>query len=140
MQKNATFDFSELSEWLNNIANKEKSEEFKEVVGKTILETIALNFDLSKNPYGENWQPLKYRKGQILKDTGLLAKSITYSVQNDAVYFGTNRPYAPIHQYGYALKNVPQRSFLPTAQGGLPQEWKDDILRVFKYVFFDKKA
>lgn len=70
-------------------------------VGAALVEKIRLLFRDSQSPYGNKWEPLKYRKGQILKDTGRLRDLITHAVDSaNSVVIGTNVPYAPHHQYG----------------------------------------
>lgn len=74
------------------------------------------------------WEPLKFRKGQILKDTGTLSKSIgpknngkrpvlangsIVEIQPDMVTVGTDIAYAIVHEEGRTIysKNGPLLHF-----------------------------
>lgn len=69
-----------------------------------IGQAIHANFDAG----GPGWEPLKFRKGQILKKTGLLIRSVTTPgaqgnvarVQGSTIKWGTSLPYAKIHNEG----------------------------------------
>jgi phage virion morphogenesis protein len=148
---NIQLDFKELNAWLQRVAiEASQLERFKQKVAITITETIALGFKAEQDPYNSNWakhspytEAVYAKKGRpapykILTDKGILNKSIEYKVNADSIEFGSNISYAPQHQYGNPYKRIPQRAFLPTKEGGLPQAWKDDIERVFKVVFLPK--
>jgi len=75
---------------------------------------------------GGSWAKLKpdtiARKGhaQILRDTRALVDSVTrrdapfqiLEVRNTELIFGTDRPWAGVHQHGSAYKNRPARPFI----------------------------
>lgn len=114
-------------------------------IGEDIIATALLGFKDSKDPYGALWRPLKpatiakRRKGKgagsakPLLDTGRLRNSITKRLRgNSGVEIGTNVVYAAIHQFGGQAGrgrkvNIPQRSFLATADRGLPREYAEII-------------
>lgn len=128
-----------------------------ETVGRVITNRIRLCFKLGTDPYGQPWAPLKYRKGQPLRDTGRLNRSITSVADSNGVTIGTNVVYARAHQrgkskpetrritqaFGKPLKfpvivnvpnpNVPARRFMPlsesTDQVALPPAWSVDVVK-----------
>lgn len=82
-------------------------------VGKVLVNRIRLCFKLGIDPWGNPWQALKMRKGQPLRDTGRLNRSIVSSVDATGVTVGTNVKYAPAHQFGATIepKNKPRLVF-----------------------------
>lgn len=115
-----------------------------EEIGQALEDGAALSFSGATSPYGEGWEPLKHRNGVPLNDTGRLKNSLTHNVVGNSVEVGTSVEYAPTHQFG-ATKgqygktsrgapipwgNVPARPFLPTSEGGLPDEWEEEVLDV----------
>jgi phage gpG-like protein len=110
---------------------RKKQEKIKSKLPGLIAATLqtqrAMIFDKEGAYHGrEKWAPLKYRVGQILKDTGTLSKSI--APQNDGinparnqgtivklslgiVTIGTNIAYAAVHDDGSEKRNIPQRQF-----------------------------
>jgi phage gpG-like protein len=113
-------------------------------IGVGLVDLVQLSFRDSVDPYGTPWAPLKHRKGQILVDTGLLRRSITFKSRAGSVEVGTNLPYAKYHQRGASLvfaartqpvnklgrfksrkdagkgRKVTQIRFLPGGSGTLP--------------------
>lgn len=74
-------------------------------VANTIAEEIRLGFEDSTDPWGNPWKPLKFRSGQPLKDTGVLANSITHNITSaTSAEVGTNICHAIVHQYGATVK------------------------------------
>jgi phage virion morphogenesis protein len=73
-------------------------------VGAAILTKVQLGFKTTTDPWGNQWSPLKYRRGQALSDTGRLRRSIRSVADADGVTVGTNLKYARIHQFGGKLK------------------------------------
>jgi phage gpG-like protein len=90
------------------------------VVGRTLTTRINLGFKTATSPMGDTWAPLVIRKGQPLRDTGHLQRSITYNVSGDAVEIGTNVQYAKIHQFGGWVRPVVAKSLRFYGAGGLP--------------------
>ena len=80
-------------------------------------------FVLGRDPYGRKWKPLKYREGQILRDTGNLMDSIrkSHSAQGFEIY--TPVVYAAVHNYGYKPRNIPKRQYVPSVGEGMPRRW-----------------
>lgn len=83
---------------------------------------------------GALWDPLsavtlalrpKRVGGMLLQDSGLLAASITTDSGKDFAAIGTNRVYAPTHQFG-----ARQGEFGTTSRGG-PIPWGDIPARPF---------
>lgn len=117
-------------------------------IGVALSSRIRLCFKLGIDPWGNPWAALKMRKGQPLRDTGRLQRSITSRADGQGVTVGTNVTYAPVQQFGatiapkkakrlvfpgpsgkliFAKKVViPSRKFLPLRRDGvveLPPSW-----------------
>jgi len=116
-------------------------------VGRVLKTRIQEGFQSGTDPTGRPWAPLKSRRGQPLRDKGHLMNSIDYNVEGNSVEVGTNRAYAPVHQFGAKIEakagkvlrffvegrpvfvkrvTIPARPFLPTER--LPEEWGNDAL------------
>lgn len=127
-------------------------------IGRVLVNRIRLCFKLGVDPWGTPWQALRFRKGQPLRDTGRLNRSIVSRVDPTGVTVGTNLVYAPVHQFGATIvpKNkpllvfkgpngklvfakkvtIPARPFMPIRRGAetvaLPPEWALLVLRSIK--------
>lgn len=127
-------------------------------IGRVLVNRIRLCFKLGVDPWGSPWLALKFRKGQPLRDTGRLQRSITSSADSTGVTVGTNLVYAPTHQFGATIvpKNkpwlvfkgpngrlvfakkvvVPARPFMPIRKGSstvaLPPDWSVQVVRAIK--------
>lgn len=119
-------------------------------LGRLLVNRIRVLFRLGIDPWGTPWLPLKIRKGQPLRDTGRLQRSISFTATDDGVSVGTNLRQAALQQFGgtivpkpgnkrlvfkgpagtviFAKKVVvPARPFMPLRRFGappaLPPEW-----------------
>jgi len=94
-------DLAKLRADLSKVADRVKDKStLLDAAGKYMVNTeIPLIF----REQGPGW-PTSRRGGQVLRDTGALAASITYSVSGNTVTIGSKLPYAPIHQYGGVIK------------------------------------
>jgi phage virion morphogenesis protein len=127
-------------------------------VGRVLVNRIRLCFKLGIDPWGNPWQALKFRKGQPLRDTGRLNRSIVSKVDATGVTVGTNLIYAPVHQFGATIvpKNkprlvfpgpngklifakkvtIPERPYMPLRRGAtevaLPPDWALLVIRSIK--------
>lgn len=124
-----------------------------EDVGENVEQKVRLLFVDSEDPYGRPWKPLKFRRGQPLRDTSQLMNSITHRATKDEVEVGTGLRYAHVHQFGADIRpvrakrlvftprgfshpifakrvSVPARPFLP--QGALPEKWRMGVLLVLQ--------
>jgi len=121
-----------------------------EDIAESMLQKVQLLFVDSENPFGHPWKPLKFRKGQPLRDTSQhLLGSMTYKATKDEAEIGTTFKYAHVHQLGAIIKpvrakrlvftprgfshpifakqvEIPARPFLP--EGELPAEWRQTVL------------
>jgi phage gpG-like protein len=131
-------------------------------VGRVIKARIQLCFKLGIDPWGSPWAALKIRKGQPLRDTGLLQRSITYKPDQTGVTIGTNQmPRAAVHQFGAVIKpknakqlvfpgpggrlifakkvTIPARPFMPLTKGSnvvaLPPQWSAAVTSALKQYF-----
>lgn len=129
-------------------------------IGRVLVNRIRLCFKLGISPWNQPWAALKFRKGQPLRDTGLLQRSISSKVDATGVTVGTNQmPRAAVHQFGativpkkpggrlvfpgpggkliFAKKSViPARPFLPLRRGGatveLPPSWGALVIKALR--------
>lgn len=127
-------------------------------IGRVLVNRIRLCFKLGIDPWGNPWQALKFRKGQPLRDTGRLNRSIVSKVDASGVTVGTNLIYAPVHQFGATIvpKNkprlvfpgpngslifakkvtIPARPFMPLRRGAqtvaLPPDWSVLVVRALR--------
>ena len=121
-----------------------------DAIGRLLETKIRQGFDMSTDPYGRPWAPLKIRHGQPLRDIGHLMQSISYQVEGNSVEIGTDRPYAPTQHYGATIEaktakalrffvngkpvfvgrghkiTIPARMIFPT--DGLPPDWETESL------------
>ena len=73
--------------------------------------SIERNFVAGGRP--SKWRPLKDGRASYLYKTGALLRSISYRSGRDWASAGTDfEPYAAVHQFGYAPKNIPPRPFV----------------------------
>ncbi|MBP6096140.1 MAG: phage virion morphogenesis protein [Methyloversatilis sp.] len=101
---------------LKDVLAASRSEKLYDSVGAGLKTLIDLGFKVSRDPYGKQWAPLKFRAlrrtdngakisrtgrqqaaansagrpGQPLRDTGRLQRSITYKADAKGVTVGTN--------------------------------------------------
>lgn len=128
-------------------------------IGRVMVNRIRICFRMGVDPWGKPWQALKLRKGQPLRDTGRLERSVSYTASDDDLLVGTNVRYAPTHQFGativpkkakrlvfkgpngtviFAKKVVvPARPFMPLRTYGgppaLPPAWSAAASKAIKY-------
>ena len=69
-------------------------------VARAYLAFTKLSFRSGQDPFGVPWRPISNRQGKPLRDTGLLANSITSDGTDDDITLGTNVSYAAAHQFG----------------------------------------
>ena len=143
-----TLDIRVVDEALRNLINHiDDMTPAMRAIGEHIASEIDLTFRDGKDPYGNPWAPLsavtiakrRNRSNKPLNDTGALKASITSNATPHSVKIGTNKEYAPTHQFGakkgqYARNvpwgDVPARVFLPTSEQGLPDNWEREILDI----------
>jgi len=130
-------------------------------VGRVIVNRIRLCFKLGVDPWASPWAALKIRRGQPLRDTGRLQRSITANPDATGVTIGTNVQHARVHQFGATIEpkkakrlvfpgpsgrmifakkvTVPARPFMPLKRGysvvTLPPSWSADMTRALRAYF-----
>ena len=132
---NLAKDFNNPKEILNEIGilTKNKSEE---------------SFEKQSSPFGGRWKAnapatlIQKRGNKILTQSGLLRTSLTYKLENQIVTIGTNKEYAPIHQFGGKAGRgkkviIPARPFLPiNDKGEIPKNFgeslENEVVEYFK--------
>ena len=106
---------------------------------KTLIDD---GFAKGQAPDGRRWPGLVARKGQPLRDTGRLQRSLAPVDTGKGFRVSTNLVYARLHQYGGKIKakgktlynartktafgksvTVPARPYLPRNSGALPARW-----------------
>ena len=99
-------DMSAWEQTIDKLENKARSfEKLKDEIGLAIKNTILLDFKQAQSPYGEKWQPLKWRSGEPLRDTGALRASISYEVVGNAIIVGYAKEYGKYHNEGTGIYN-----------------------------------
>lgn len=110
-----------------------------DIVGQRMVAMQKRHFIKEEGPDGQKWEPLSpktiaRRRGgraattprrrlgvagvgrgiKILRDTGAMAGSIVYSVDDSGVEAGvpTTIPYGATHQFGDSDRNIPARPFI----------------------------
>lgn len=114
-------------------------------IGDTVKASIQLNFREQHDPDGEPWQPLspatleqRRKKGtgaQMLRDTGLLNRSITYNADDTAVEIGSDKIYANMMHFGgkksdyiWLWGDIPARPFV-----GVSEADRAEILALLRH-------
>ena len=95
-----------------------------DTIGRKLVNRSRMAYRTGTSPNGAPWTKLKTRKGQPLRDTGRMLRSMTHVAMADGVDIGTNVAYAPYHQFG-TDKGIPPRPFLPV--DSMPPPWAKDI-------------
>jgi phage gpG-like protein len=108
-----------------------------DVLGVAGLKLIADGFLAERDPYGAAWEPLKYRQGKILRKTGRMFNSRTYSATARRVTLAITAKYSIYHQdpkprkprsgrrsfsRGRRTWQLPKRTMVPDERG-LPAAW-----------------
>lgn len=131
-----------------------------QTIGRVLVNRIRLGFKLGASPFGSPWRALKIRRGQPLRDTGRLQRSITANADAQGVTIGTNVRYASVHQFGAVIRprrarrlvfpgpngrlifakqvTVPARPFMPLLDRNtarLPPEWSTAVARAMRAYF-----
>lgn len=131
-----------------------------QTIGRVIVNRIRLGFKLGVSPFGRPWAPLKIRRGQPLRDTGRLQRSIVANATGDGVVIGTNLVQAGVQQFGAIIRprrakrlvfpgpggrmifakqvTVPARPYLPLLSRNvakLPPEWSALVSRALRDYF-----
>ena len=113
-----TGDWSKLEKALQELdalASPRVTDVAAQVVAVAMVDEVRLTFRKEQTPDGAKWAPLKRdrarnkkaskkngksSKGKILQSSGGMRESITAVVQGRNVVVGTNKEYAPYHQFG----------------------------------------
>jgi phage virion morphogenesis protein len=132
-------------------------------IGSVVANKVRFCFKFGVDPWGSPWAALKLRKGQPLRLTGRLQRSITSRPDNTGVTVGTNVKYGRTHQYGADIfprpenkrgllvfpgpkgivfskgVKIPQRAFFPqktpNAPVVLPPSWSVAVIRALRTYF-----
>jgi phage virion morphogenesis protein len=131
-------------------------------IGRVLTNRIRLCFKLGIDPWGSPWAALRFRRGQPLRDTGRLQRSVSSRPDATGVTVGTNLIYAPTHQFGAVIRprtaprlvfpgpggrlifakkvTIPARPFMPLRKDGslaLPPAWSVDVTRALRTYFIN---
>jgi phage gpG-like protein len=115
---------------LDDAATRRFRAELNTVMGTAAVGLVQDCFRFSRDPYGRRYKPLKYRKGQPLRDTNRLMNSTSRSATSASFVISTNVAYGSFHQQG--TRFIPQRMYLPDSRRGLPASWRASLFRVAK--------
>jgi phage gpG-like protein len=80
--------------------------ELKTRLGAQARKELIDGFEHGRDPYGNTWAPLRLRRGQPLRDRGLLQNSYSPQPSADGFQLGTSVRYARTHQYGAVVRPV----------------------------------
>lgn len=88
-------------------------------IGSALVKTSQARFDSATDPAGHAWAALRpayaaeKRGPGILRESGLLQRSLTFRAGYGQVEVGTNRVYGAVHQFGATIrpKNTPALVF-----------------------------
>lgn len=95
-------------------------------LGQEAMKQIADGFREERDPYERPWEPLKKRRGRILRDTGRLRNSFFVRPMLLGFAVTSNVRYARFHQQG--TRRMPRRMMMPS--GRLGPIWTDALNRV----------
>ncbi|MGQ0287127.1 phage virion morphogenesis protein [Pasteurellaceae bacterium 22721_9_1] len=106
-----TLNDTQAAQSLQQIANQLKHpRKLYGVLGETLKKIHTERFKLEVDPDGKKWQPLapktlvaKAKRGKsrkILRQDGNLADRLAYNFDDRGVEFGSEMPYARLHQFG----------------------------------------
>lgn len=98
------------------------------------LYLVHWGFDNEMDPYGDPWEPLVYRDGQILQKTGRLANSFHrsyaaggYEVYTNVEYAMPHQDGAEIHRKAGTLKHGANGRFMSNKRAGAADEkWGEE--------------
>jgi phage virion morphogenesis protein len=123
----------DLNELLNVTTRLQQHRKLMHRIGRAVHGDTLLRFRAAKAPDGTPWLPLKTRRGQALRDTGRLQRSITWEATDTQATIGTNVVYARAHNQGIPGK-LPQRQFIGIAQpqvaliNRIADQWLKEVL------------
>jgi phage gpG-like protein len=90
----------------------------RRLIRAAALKQIQDGFRQSRDPYGEPWRPLKYRKGKPLQKTGRMYRSAASRVTTrGGVEVAITADYAIFHQEGTRARTVAARGARQNARG-----------------------
>lgn len=109
-------------------------------IGLEMAEIARDHLEEHKTPEGRQmaaWSPAyeeKVRRSGETRDILLgperrLHRSMSFRVEQDGIYYGSNMVYAAVHQWGWKEKNIPARPYL--GMGPEEKQGIEDILDSF---------
>lgn len=101
-------------------------------VGEYLLDIHEQRFIDQTTPDGDAWTALlpqtikrKTRKDRILRESGILADTLSYQIGEQQLQFGTNEEYGATHQFGRDSANIVAREWL-----GLNEQQSRSVLDI----------
>jgi len=101
-----------------------------DVLGVAGMKLVTDCFLRETDPYGRPWKPLKYRRGRILRKTGRMYNSRTYTAGAQRVRIEITAAYSKAHQDPQDRTSskgktwrLPRREMVPDERG-LPPAWE----------------
>jgi phage gpG-like protein len=114
----------------SNIEKNLNSDDIKEKIGQSIVDSIKKGFKTKVSPFGKKWEPSKSNPDTLV-DTTALRESIEYAINDSLITItgaGSKAPYGVFHNNGEG--KFPQREFM--REGAIPNKWLNDILKMLK--------
>ena len=71
-----------------------------DILGAAAVKLVADGFRKQSDPYGNAWEPLRYRRGQILRKSNRMFNSTAYDATPRRVRVAITAWYSIIHQEG----------------------------------------
>lgn len=104
-------------------------------VGEYLLDIHEQRFIDQTTPDGDPWAALqpqtvkrKTRKDRILRESGILADTLSYQIGDQQLQFGTNEEYGATHQFGRDSANIVAREWL-----GLSAQQEASVLDIITH-------
>jgi len=99
-----------------------------QVLAAAALKLVMDTFRNQRNPYGKRWQPLQYRRGQALLDTGRLRASVATVPLANGFRIDATAEYAKYHQLGTRAHSRAARTAKQSGSGRFVANRKAGIL------------
>lgn len=113
-------DFSGFDSLRKKIADVSKAgfrSDLAQVLGAVSVKLVMDEFRQSRDPYGNEWDPLKGRSGKPLLDTGRMRASVNFQASESGFRINIPVAYAVYHQYGTRPHAKKERSARQNSRG-----------------------
>lgn len=109
-------------------------------IGLEMAEVARDHLEEHRTPEGKQMKPWSSRYAKTVRDRGekrdillgperRLHRSMSFSVDSDGIYYGSNMVYAAVHQWGWEERNIPRRPYL--GMGSEEKKGIEDVINDF---------